>query len=174
MNKKLSKPVTVAPLTARAQGDPEARDQKPNPWLSKPVARRLEEGRAMMLDLATDLPFGEVLRGRVPPFRKDLMVQVDPFCQVLQRFSDRLPGPVDLAYVREREALINRLSAFEEASENFLGLIRRTRSVMAAQMEKSMRAAFTVAQGAAAGSEDLDRALLPFAQTLGPESKHSK
>ena len=53
---------TVAPLTARAQGETETgRDKQPNPWLSKQVTQRLEEGRSLIIDLATDLPFSAVL-----------------------------------------------------------------------------------------------------------------
>lgn len=159
---------TVAPLTARAQGEAEAgRDKQPNPWLSKQVTQRLEEGRALIIDLATDLPFSAVLRGRVAPPRKEVLAHADPFCQVLQRYGGQLKKPVDLGYIRDREALLGRLSAFEKASENFLGLLRRTRAVISAQMEKAMRDAYAVALEAGAGSPDLARALQPFGQVLG-------
>jgi hypothetical protein len=176
MRKSIQKPNTIAPLTARAsqstapaepRREVEPKRESANPWLSNQVTQRLDEGRALLIDMATDLPFASVLRGRVAPPRADVLAQAEPMAKVLDQFKGQLPPlPIDATYVRERHALIERLGAFEEAGENFLGLIRRTKAVMAAQLEKSMRATFEAATQAAAGKPEVERALKPLAPVL--------
>lgn len=178
MRKSIQKQNVIAPLTARAsqasnQGE-SRREAEPrrepvqNPWLSKQVTQRLDEGRALLIDMATDLPFATVLRGRVAPPRADVLAQAEPMARVIDQFKGLLPPlSIDATYLRERHALVERLSAFEEAGENFLGLIRRTKAVMAAQLEKAMRSTFETASQAAPGSPELERALKPLAPVLG-------
>jgi hypothetical protein len=182
MRKSIQKPNTIAPLTARAStqstqssapAEPRReveprREPAANPWLSHQVTQRLDEGRALLIDMATDLPFASVLRGRVAPPRTEVLAQAEPMAKVMDHFKAQLPPlGIDATYVRERYALIERLGAFEEAGENFLGLIRRTKAVMAAQLEKAMRGAFEAAAQAATGNPELERALKPLHPVLG-------
>jgi hypothetical protein len=192
MRKSFQKPNTIAPLTARAQSSSNSsnssnsssssgpataaaappveprREAAANPWLSKQVTQRLDEGRALLIDMATDLPFATVLRGRVAPPRTEVLVQAEPMAKIIDQFKARVPLlTIDSTYLRERHALIERLGAFEEAGENFLGLIRRTKAVIAAQLEKAMRASYELALQAAAESPELDRALKPLGPVLG-------
>lgn len=190
MRKSFQKPNTIAPLTARAQSSSSSsgssgpapsvvaapveprREAAANPWLSKQVTQRLDEGRALLIDMATDLPFASVLRGRVSPPRTEVLVQAEPMAKIIDQFKARIPQlTVDSTYLRERHALIERLGSFEEAGENFLGLIRRTKAVMAAQLEKAMRASYELALQAAAESPELDRALKPLGPVLSESAR---
>ncbi|MCS6914329.1 MAG: hypothetical protein RMK29_06615 [Myxococcales bacterium] len=179
MRKNLQKTHVVAPLTARAPNSSSPieprRDAAQNPWLSRQVAQRLDEGRAMLIDLATDLPFATVLRGRVSPPRMDVVAQAEPMARLIDQFKDQLPAlSVDATFLRERLALIERLVAFEEAGENFLGLIRRTKAVMAAQLEKALRSSYQDAAQSAAVHPEIARALQAMAPVLGAPAQKSK
>lgn len=170
MKKSLIKPGTVASLTAR--GGPAVFEESPGPWLGKTVAERLEHGRSLLVDLATDLPFDTVLRGRVPPPKEPVLKAAEPLAQVLQQFGGRLPMvPIDAGYVQQRYAVIERLGAFEQSCENFLGLLRRARAVLSSQLEKAMRQAFALADEAAPSVEGLQKALDPLRPVLGFSDK---
>lgn len=173
MKKSMQKSSTVAPLTARASQDSgeSRRAGEPssgqNPWLSKHVAKRLEEGRSLLIDMATDLPFATVLRGRVPPPKPEVVAQVDPMLKLFQRFGPQLPKlPIDTAYLQERRSLIDLLADFEKAGENFLGLIKRTRAVMTAQLEKAMKGAFVLMEEVAPKVPGMPEALAPLHPVL--------
>jgi hypothetical protein len=171
----------VATLTARATpsassgGDRESRRDPCVPWLSQRIASRLEEGRTLLLDLATDLPFGTVLRGRVAPPNQEVMDLTEAVASMVQKFAPQIPAlTLDPGYFRERHALLSRLDAFEKAGENFIGLIRRTRAVVAAQLERAMREAYAAAAQVAHTLPDLERALRPLAPVLSGPGKKSK
>ena len=174
MKKTVQKSGTIAPMTARAPTaapDPR-RESALSPWLGKQVAQRLEEGRTLLIDLATDLPFASVLRGRVAPPREEVLVHAEPVARLIQQFGPRIPGlAIDAAYLRERSGLLQRLQAFEDAGENFLGLIRRTRAVVAAQVEKAMRSTYALAAEVANDVPGLKEALQPLSPVLEGEGK---
>ncbi len=179
MTKKSIQKPAIAPLTARASTTPpassqakSAREAAPNPWLSKKVAQRLEEARTLLLDMAADLPFDMVLRGRVAQPREDVLAQAEPLARLIQHFTPQALGiSIDANYIRERRTLIDLLGDFEKAGENFLGLIRRTRAVMAAQLEKAMRDAYLTATESAPATKELTLALSPLAPALASTPK---
>lgn len=150
-------------------------DQKTDPskdaaseWLSKRIKTRIEEGQTFLIDLATDLPFNSVLRGRVAPPKEEVISRALPLAAVLRRFGGQLPATVvDATYLEERHELLGKLRGFEKAGENFLGLIRRTRAVVAAQLEKAMRQACR--EASQAPDEDLRRAMGGFADLAEEE-----
>lgn len=137
-------------------------------WLSKRIKLRIEEGQTFLIDLATDLPFNSVLRGRVAPPKEEIISKALPLATVLRKFTMELPAmAVDANYLEERHELLNKLRAFEQAGENFLGLIRRTRAVVAAQLEKAMRQ--VCKEASRSSHEELRRALGGFAELAEDE-----
>ena len=73
-----------------------------------------------------------------------------------------------LAY---RESIGMEVLPLTGGQNTFLGLVRRTKAVVAAQMEKAMKGAYAVCAEAAPGIPDLERALRPLAPVLSAE-KH--